>query len=205
MNLSMRIVCGLLVVALGASAGCSRGKTKAKTEPVAQADPKADAKAAPKADPKPAPPVAKKADAPKGAEAKGEPAKDEPKAVPAPPKRPQSGTIVRRFEAGKMQQMLREIHTAALNFETERNRYPANVQELAPYYQNNATINQAFKDGDIEFVWRAVRPEEPGKTVLAYETQPGRMNDRVVLFADGMAQVIAEETFLSLPKAPTRK
>ena len=62
-----------------------------------------------------------------------------------------------------------------------------------------------FKEGDIVYLWKATRAEEPDRSILAYEGQADTLGNRVVLLQNGETKMISAGEFNGLPKVPTRK
>ncbi len=177
----------LLIAAFLVPAGCNREK-KADPAPVVQVAPKKDA---PKAD-------GPKADGPKA---------DAPK--PEPEKFKKLGLIsgVRRAaNRTEVSNMLAQLKLATQSYKTERNdRYPASREELETYYEKSTAINEALKEGDIVYIWKAKKTEDPEKTILAYEGQPDGSGSRIVLMANGDIQVVSPEEFKTLAKMQSTK
>jgi hypothetical protein len=125
---------------------------------------------------------------------------------PTPTKTPiRGGSVVRRADVIQTKQMLKQLFIAARNFEAERNRMPNSREELEPYYEKSTAINEAFKEGDIVFIWKATKTDEPDKTVMAYEGQPDTNGIRVVLLANGDTTTMHDTEFKTMKKMPTRK
>ncbi len=162
------------------SAGCGRTKKEPDPAPVAQVAPKKDV---PKVDP------AKK-DAPQ-------------EQFKKPPIR--GGSVVRRIDEVDVMAMMKSLDLATKNFQAIANRYPNTREELEPLYDKNAKINEALKEGDVVYIWKARRAEEPEKAILAYEGQPDTSGRRVVLLANGDIKTINAEEFAAMAKMPTSK
>jgi hypothetical protein len=187
-----------LVVPLG-STGCKKEREKpaARSEPVAQS--------------KLPPPLAQQAEPPppKEERRKDEAKQDGPKDIntpPTPTKTPiRGGSVVRRADVIQTKNILKQLFIAARNFEAERNRFPNSREELEPYYEKSTFINEAFKEGDLVFIWKATKTEEPDKTVMAYEGQPDTNGIRVVLLANGDTPTMHDTEFKTMKKMPTHK
>jgi hypothetical protein len=143
--------------------------------------------------------------------AKAEPKKEPPKVAPAPKEDPpaptkapiRGGSLVRRVDEADVKNMLRNLHLATTNFETTRNRYPNSREELEDSYEKNPAINQALKEGDLVYLWKARKSEEPA--ILAYEGQADTLGRRVVLLTNGDLLTVNEEEFRKMPKVQTAK
>jgi hypothetical protein len=140
----------------------------------------------------------------------GEPKKDPPKAdapkQDSPPeafKKPpiRGGSIVRRVNEADVMQMMNQLKVAVTSFQLDRNRYPSTREEFEAYYEKNAKINEALKDGDLVFVWKARKTDDPSKAILAYEGQPDTLGRRVILLANGDIKTIDSEEFKALEKS----
>jgi hypothetical protein len=144
--------------------------------------------------------------------AKGEPKKDPPKVEPGkkddtpavtPSKPPERGGSVNRAASRvQIQSMLQNLYKATKNFMVLQNRYPNSKEELEEYYEKNAAINEALKSGDIVYLWKAKKTEEPA--ILAYEGQPDTLGIRVVLLTNGDTQTVNAEDFKTMPKVQTK-
>ena len=145
--------------------------------------------------------VAPKKEAPKKDESK----KDAPpEQFKKPPIR--GGSIVRAVDRADVSNMLNQLKLATQAYKAEKNdRYPISREDFETYYEKNAKINEAFKEGDIVFIWKAKKAEDPEKTILAYEGQPDTGGRRVVLLANGDIQTINAEEFAAMAKMPTAK
>jgi len=151
-----------------------------------------------------APPVAQ--GEPKQGEPKKDTAKaDAPQQEPPPEtfKKPQirGGSVVRRVNEADVMQMMNQLKVAVTSFQLERNRYPNTRDEFEGYYEKNAKINEALKDGDLVFVWKARKAEDPSKALLAYEGQPDTLGRRVILLANGDIKTVESDEFKGLEKA----
>lgn len=193
------LLLGVIVVLSLGPIGCGKKERKepARTEPVASVKmPEPLSQQKEPAAPKPA----VKKDEPK------QETKKDPDTPPTPTKTPiRGGSVVRRVDTVRVKSMLQQLNLAARNFEAERNRFPNSREELESYYEKNVEINEALKEGDVVFVWKAQKVEEPGKYILAYEGQPDTNGIRVVMMANGDFDQVAEPLFKEMKKVPTRK
>lgn len=121
------------------------------------------------------------------------------------PKKPPVGFLKRRFDVAELQNLLRQVGIAHVAYVAEKNRSPNAREDLASSYENNAKINQLLTEGDVIVMWKSLPPEEPSRTVLAYEASPDGAGLRLVVTFDGAVALVPEAEFQKMPKPQQRK
>lgn len=118
-----------------------------------------------------------------------------------------AGAVRARFDRAKAESDLKQIGLAYHNVWASTNRGPANVEELAPYYENRASITQAIKDGTYVIIWGATiasMTDGTSNTVLGYSAEADTRGMRAVLFGDGAVRGVNDADFKAAPKAKGR-
>lgn len=131
------------------------------------------------------------------------PTTDPPKKPPVdvpPPKPP----VVRPGDES-VRKAMHDISVAHQLFADSRNRSPATAEELEKFLDAGTKAKEMLKDGVIVVIWKSTKPDDPAKTVLAYEAAADKTGRRLVLTADYTLDVMPEAEFQKLPKAPQKK
>jgi hypothetical protein len=138
---------------------------------------------------------------------KGEPANPKPGGAPeqvgAAKKEGRTG-VLRKIDILQAQQIMRQLGLAYLNYTTAHPRPPRKREDLAPFYENNPTINDALEKKLVVFIFNVAPTNMPAgasNTILAYEPEPDPNGNRVVLKADGRVEVLDDATFKKSPMA----
>jgi hypothetical protein len=116
-----------------------------------------------------------------------------------PPRRP--GGIVSRNE---VMQIFRQVGLAFQNYCGQNNKPVQSIDDLAPFFENDRKILAAFKDGSLTLCKGAhvqTMLNGTSNTIIAYETEPGTDDKRVVLLGDGTPKSMDEDEFKKTPKA----
>ncbi len=132
----------------------------------------------------PPPPVAKPPEPPKPA-------------TPSAPAPRDARTAIPRSNQLKM------IGLAYHSYAGTNKRPPSKIEELAPFYENNAAITAAVHDGTIVVLWNAsfqTMTAGTSNTVLAYE-KDAKDKGGVVLMADGSVRTMTAKEFEGAAKA----
>lgn len=99
---------------------------------------------------------------------------------------------------------LKMIGLAYHNHLDSKRRAPAKVEDLAPFYENDAKVTAALKDGSFVFLWNSTiqnMTAGTSNTVLAYEKETSDKGG-LVLMADGSVKTMSAKEFKDAPKAP---
>lgn len=92
-----------------------------------------------------------------------------------------------------VQNDMKQLVLAYCNYAAANGRGPSNVQQIGPYYENNARITKAIESHQITVIWGL--PALGPTTLVAYETKPDRIGNRLVAFSDGSVHTVADEEF----------
>jgi hypothetical protein len=133
-------------------------------------------------------------------ELKGKPAP--PPAEAKPPTPPVGGAI----DPAKKANDLKQIGLAYHSFVGTNKRPPASVEELEAYYEKDARITAAIKDGTYVVYWNVKFAEltnGTSNTVLGYE-KDAPTKGGAVLIADGRVSTMTAAEFGKLAKPPGR-
>jgi hypothetical protein len=99
---------------------------------------------------------------------------------------------------------LKQLGLAYISYLDSTNRAPKSQKDLSPYYEKDASIDEALTKGWIQVAWGTdIRrlPQGTSNTILAYERDPDRLGLRWAVMADGGVERIASEDF-EKKKAP---
>jgi hypothetical protein len=127
---------------------------------------------------------------------------DEPKGFPAP--EGGQGGIIRTRNLQLVQNDFKQLGLAYHNFYDARKRGPANVDELAPFFDNDARLKQALQQGQYVFHWNMglnQMPQGTSNTILAYERDPDAAGNRVVVMGDATPKIMGKADFEAALKA----
>jgi hypothetical protein len=117
---------------------------------------------------------------------------------------PSVGGLARRMQLPEVQNYMKNLGIAYVNFETLNGRGPRNLEELAPQFENNPRMTEHLKKGWWVFIYNANRQQMtagPSNTIIAYEAQADGNGARVVVMGDGNIRMLDEATFKKTPKA----
>jgi hypothetical protein len=137
-----------------------------------------------------------------GCSDKGSSKDDEPKGFPGP--EGGQGGIIRTRNVQLVQNELKQIGLAYHNFHDAKRCGPANVDELAPFFDNDPKLKQAFQQGRYVFHWNlGLRQMTQGSsnTILAYERDPDANGNRIVVMGDGTPKTMGDAEFKAALKA----
>jgi hypothetical protein len=98
---------------------------------------------------------------------------------------------------------LKQIGLAYHNCLSNTNKPPAKLEDLAPYYENDAKITDALKKGQFVFIYNSSiknMPAGTAKTILAYEKDVPSSGG-LVLMADASVRSMTADEFKKVPKA----
>jgi hypothetical protein len=129
------------------------------------------------------------------------------KAAPAAtsrPPAPPTGAGAPAADAAKKSNDLKRIVLAYHSFLDKEKRPPTGVSELEPYYEKDAGITAAIKDGGYVVYWNVKILQlvnGTSNTVLAYE-KDAPTKGGVVAFADGSVRPLTAEEFAKAAKPP---
>jgi hypothetical protein len=129
--------------------------------------------------------------------------KTKPAEAPATPK-PAAGGAAPAADAAKKSNDLKQIALAYHSFLGKEKRPPTSVEELAPYYEKDAALTAALKDGTYVVYWNVKLLElvsGTSNTVLGYE-KDAPTKGGVVVFADGSVKTLSAEEFAKAAKPP---
>jgi hypothetical protein len=98
---------------------------------------------------------------------------------------------------------LRQIGLAYHNCLDTNKKPPATVDDLAPFYEKDAKITAALKDGTYVFYYNVKLTDMTNgtsNTILGYE-KDAPTKGGVVLFGDGTVKPLTADEFAKAPKA----
>ncbi len=130
-----------------------------------------------------------------------------PKANPNPPKvkpQPKLSALARRMDLPEVRHYMGELGKAYKLYELDHNKAPSKQQDLSPYYQRVAKIEEPLSKGWWIFIYNVAprqMSEGPANTILAYEAEADANAIRVCLMGDGTTRTMEETTFNAAPKA----
>ena len=130
-------------------------------------------------------------------------AQAQPESRPATPPAAAPAATDPRAKAVRTNQ-LKMIGLAYHNHLDAKRQPPAKIEDLAPFYENDAKITAALKDGSVVFIWKSsIQNMTAGtsNTVLAYEKEAPDKGG-LVLMADGSVKTMSAKEFKDAPKAP---
>jgi hypothetical protein len=129
--------------------------------------------------------------------------KDTKPTPPAPPAPPGGGATSAGLPRQTKMNDLKELGVAFHSHVSTNNRGPAKLEDLAPFYNNDAKMTERLKEGIYVFYWN-VNPtsltQGTSNTVLAYEADAPSKGG-AVLMADGSVKRMTAEEFQAAPKA----
>ena len=136
----------------------------------------------------------------------------EPAAPPAPAggntKSPEgggaSGGTRTKLDEAKITNDFRQLGLAYHSCLDANKRPPAKVEDLAPFYENNAALTAKIKDGSYILFWNVdvtKLANGASNTILGYE-KDAPTKGGVVAFADGRAAVVTAEEFAKAARPP---
>ncbi|MFL5242413.1 MAG: hypothetical protein ACJ8FY_09920 [Gemmataceae bacterium] len=112
--------------------------------------------------------------------------------------------IARTYDRVRLPNSLQQIGLAYhLYWDSNGGKGPSSQKDLAPFYENNATINKLLAEGNIIVFYGATlnsMTQGTSNTILAYEKDSDQ-GMRHVLMADGRAVVMNQADFDKAPKA----
>jgi hypothetical protein len=130
-------------------------------------------------------------------------AQAQPRPQPAAPPAAEAAAADPRAKAIRTNQ-LKMIGLAYHSHLDSKRQPPAKVEDLAPFYENDAKVTAALKDGSFVFLWKSsIQNMTAGtsNTVLAYEKETPDKGG-LVLMADGSVKTMSAKEFKDAPKAP---
>jgi hypothetical protein len=92
---------------------------------------------------------------------------------------------------------LRQVGLSLLQYKLEMGSFPNRVEDLEDILRQNPKMQRAFKEK--QFILKTNLPAE-GRHILAHEFAPNEDRKRLVLFSDGVAEMIPEVEFQKLIK-----
>jgi DNA-directed RNA polymerase subunit RPC12/RpoP len=104
---------------------------------------------------------------------------------------------------------LKQIGLAVINHIDQKNKGPANVNELAPLLGMGSKVESRLRGGEIQVVWNAAsfvqQTDGTSNTLMAWETRPdpSKNGERLVAFMDGHVDWLTVQQFQTAPKAKT--
>ena len=110
-----------------------------------------------------------------------------------------------RQEKMFVEQDLKIIVLAYVNYYDETKKGPTKAEDLAPYFENDKRLLETLKSGQIQFRYNVgvvdiVKTTGVAKTILAYEKDLPTKGGYAV-FADGSVKKLTAEEFKKTPLA----
>jgi hypothetical protein len=106
-----------------------------------------------------------------------------------------------------MQNDFKQLGLAYHSFYDAKRRGPANVDELAPFFDNDIRLKQALQQGQYVFHWNLglnQMPQGSSNTILAYERDPDAAGNRFVVMGDATPKIMGEADFEAALKAQAK-
>ena len=138
--------------------------------------------------------------APEGVELKGAAAPPPPNGEVKPPPPPVADAADRQKKLND----LKQIGLAYHNCISTTNKPPAKVEDLEPYYERDARITAALKDGTYVFFWNVKLTDMvngTSNTILGYE-KDAPTKGGAVLFGDATTKALTAAEFAKTAKPP---
>jgi hypothetical protein len=138
--------------------------------------------------------------------------KAEPAAPPATPVKPQpqpappaagAGAPADARSVALRSNYLKQIGLAYHNYVSTNNKPPSKIEDLAPFYENDAKITALVKDGAVVIIWNSSfqnMTAGTSNTVLGYE-KDAKDKGGLVLMADGSVKPMTAKEFNAATKA----
>lgn len=120
----------------------------------------------------------------------------------AQPATPPSGAKADARDERLRSNQLKRIGLAYHNHMDSSKKPPAKVEDLAPYYENDAQITAAIKEGTFVVFWNCsfqAMKAGTSNTILAYEKETPEKGG-LVLMADGSVRTMTVKEFKDAPK-----
>jgi hypothetical protein len=98
---------------------------------------------------------------------------------------------------------LKMIGLAYHSYADTNRKPPSKIEDLAPFYENDAAITASVKDGSFVVYWNAEfrkMTQGTSNTILAYE-KDAKDKGGLVLMADGSVKTMSAKDFGAAPKA----
>jgi hypothetical protein len=115
----------------------------------------------------------------------------------------ESSKVESQPSAALRTKLLKQIGLAYHDCLSNSNKPPAKIEDLAPYYENDAKITDALKKGQFVFIYNSSiknMPAGTAKTILAYEKEVPTSGG-LVLMADASVRSMTADEFKKAPKA----
>jgi hypothetical protein len=90
-----------------------------------------------------------------------------------------------------------------LGFKASPDAAPKTIEELEQVH-GDPKLTRAIKDGQITVVLGVSPDRQPSEAIFAYQTEPDKNGERVVLTCGGSIKVMDAKTFETAPKAQAR-
>jgi hypothetical protein len=122
---------------------------------------------------------------------------------PVVQQRPQPNPPQQMQNPAMLTNQLKMIGLAYLNYADAKGQPPSRIEDLAPFYENDAAVTAAVKDGTFVVFWNSdYRKMTKGtsNTILAYH-KDAKDKGGLVLLADGSVKTMSPKEFNAAPKA----
>jgi hypothetical protein len=135
--------------------------------------------------------------------------RQEPQARPSPSpidpeKKVYSAGVAGTMDRVEMRNMMQQLGIAYKNFVAEKNKGPANRDELAGYYEKHPRILEMLDKKWVTFIYGAGPREvgdSPSRLILAFQTDKDAAGIRIVLMANGVIDEMLDGEFQKTKKA----
>jgi hypothetical protein len=121
-----------------------------------------------------------------------------------PPPQGGQGGVIRVRNIQQVNNDMKQLGLAYHNFQGTYNRGPATVEELSPFFDNNAQIKEALQKGEYVFHWKlnlGAMTQGSSNTILAYEKDADAKGNRVVAMGDATVKTMNTADFQATLKA----